>query len=368
MKKIKIMLVTRSLNFGGLERVVINLWKFMDREIFDPFIVCTVRPGAYCDEVISQGGKVYVLESKFSKYDKFLVPFKLAKISRKEDVDVVHTHNSGPMIDSSLAKLFFLKGKLIHTDHARVFPDKYKYMAAEFVFSHFYKNIIAVSSELKRNLNKYEKISLKKLSVINNGIDGDYYQSSISVTEAKSRFGLSHFSYVVGLAVVLSKQKGIIHLIDAASDVLKIRQDIGFVVGGDGPIRQELEQVVQERGLANNFKFIGARKDIPDFLKALDIYVLPSEWEGLPLVLLEAMAAKKCIIATSVGGIPDLINDGHDGLLVQSKDHVALSSAIMYILNNKKLISVLGENALNKFNACYGVTQMVKLYENIYLS
>lgn len=365
-KIIRVMLVTGWLHFGGLERVVINLWRHMDRSRFDPFIVCTAGRGAHYEDLEREGARLFALDGYGKGLSKYTVWYRLARIAQAERVDVVHTHNTGPMLDAALAALLGHPGAMVHTDHARRFPDDRKYMIAEGIAARLFKKIVAVSEETKENLIRYEGIPEEKIIVINNGIDHDKYGITLGQRDARKKFGVDQFESIIGLGVVLTEQKGIVHLIRAASSVLAHYPNTGFVVAGDGKIRPQLQSLVSEQGLADRFIFIGATKEIPAFLQCLDIYVLPSEWEGLPLVILEAMAAKRCIVASGVGGVPKVLTDGEEGLLVPPGDPGALAEALIRALGDRELRQKLAANAYERFVRGFTVQSMVRSYERLY--
>jgi len=365
-RKLKVMLVTGWMHYGGLERVVISLWRHMDRTRFDPFIVCTAGRGAHYEDMEREGARMFALDGHGKKFGQYTACHRLAQIARAEKVDIVHTHNTGPMLDAALAGLFGGPGVMVHTDHARSFPDARKYMIAENIAARFFAKVVAVSEETKQNLIHYEGIPGEKITIINNGIEGASYDIDLDRQEAKKRFGVERFKQIIGLGVVLTEQKGIIHLIRAASQVLALHPGTGFVVAGDGKIRAQLQNFVNEKGVADNFIFIGATKEIPAFLQCLDVYVLPSEWEGLPLVILEAMAAKRCIVASKVGAVPQVITDGEEGVLVPPADPAALADALVRVLGDSDLRQKLANNAHERFVQGFTVHSMTRSYERLY--
>jgi len=213
-RKVKVMLVTGWMHYGGLERVVISLWRHMNRDRFDPLIVCTAGRGAHYDDLEREGARLFALDGHGSVLGKYAACYRLARIARAEKVDVVHTHNTGPMLDAASAGLFGRRGVMVHTDHARNFPDKWKYMIAEGMAARCYKKIVAVSEETKQNLIRYERIPREQILVINNGIEHERYDVPIAREEARKHFGLQQFKTIIGLGVVLTEQKGIVHLIN----------------------------------------------------------------------------------------------------------------------------------------------------------
>ena len=365
-KKIKIMFVTGALSFGGLERVVINLCKYINRDYFEPLVVCLKSRGELADEVEESGVTLYNINANKGRFAKYFTWISLRKIIHKEAVDIIHSHNSAAFLDSSIALLTMPSKSFVHTDHARIFPDKFRYMFAEYLASLRVDKIIAVSDELKRNLIKYEKISPRKIEVVLNGITEADEPLEKNIQSLKKEVLDKKYRFLIGLGVVLTKQKGIIHLIHAAHEILKTFPDVGFLIAGDGPERQALEFEVDRLALTDNFIFLGFRKDIPDLLHLLDLYVFPSEWEGLPLAILEAMAAKRCILSTDVGGIPTALKNNENAILVPPKQPNLIAKKVIHLLQNEPLRQKLADAAYQTFLEQIDVRIMVSRYERIY--
>jgi glycosyltransferase involved in cell wall biosynthesis len=365
-EKIKIMFVSGALSFGGLERVIINLCKHVDRKYFEPVMVCIKSRGELAEEIEAIGVKLYVLNANKSRRAKYLSWLSLRNIIKNEDIKIIHSHNTAAFLDAVLASLFMPGRVLVHTDHARSFPDKVRYMLAEHMAAYRVKKIVAVSDELKNELMRYEKIPAGKIQVILNGIDGSSYCKTVDIECLKKKVLPRNYKNLIGLGVVLSEQKGIIHLIRAAPEILEQFPETGFLIAGDGPARQALETEVRKQGLSDNFVFLGFRKDIPVLLQLLDIYVFPSEWEGLPLAILEAMAARRCILSTNVGGIPRALSDNHNALLIPPKKPELIADKIVQLLSDDSLRQRLSDMAYQTFQEKFDVQIMVRSYENLY--
>lgn len=363
-KKINLLLITANLGIGGLERVVVNLAQSINKDRYNVSVCCLKFKGPFADELEASGIKVYLIpQTSGPDYFAFL---KLIKIIKLVKPHIVHTHNLNASIDGIVASVFAKVPVKIHTDHARKFPDRLKYMAAERLLSVFIDKIVAVTNETKTNLIRYEKISSDKITVISNGINGEEYDIHIDVDKKKREMGLQGFKHVVGLGVRLTAQKGIVHLIHAAPAVLREFSHTAFIVAGKGGLLDSLKFEVEKAGVEKNFFFLGPRLDMPEILQILDLYVLPSEWEGLPLVLLEAMAARRAIIATDVGGNSMAIKHGESGYLVAAKDPAALANKIIKLLGNDKMRESLSKYAYSKFSSEFSVERMVADYEKIY--
>ena len=172
---------------------------------------------------------------------------------------------------------------------------------------------------------------------------------------------------IIGLGVRLTEGKGINYLLQAMPDIIKKFTDITLVIAGDGPAADKLKKQTVELGITRNVLFLGPRLDIPELLKVFDIYVLPSLSEGLPMVLLEAMAAGCPIVATNVGGIPTLIKHGDNGSMVEPKNPQALASEIIKLLSSQELRSQYSKKALETFQESYSADIMTRKYEQLYL-
>jgi glycosyltransferase involved in cell wall biosynthesis len=365
-EKLRVMQITNNLGIGGLERVVVNLCRHLDRKRFEVAACCLNFRGPFADELERDGIPVYLTPHRTDRTD-YLVFWNLKNIMKQVRPHIVHTHNTNALFDGFLASMLARVPLMIHTDHARKFPDKLRYMTAERFIAHFLDHIVAVSEETRGNLIHYEHIPTHKLSVVNNGIDGARYNILIDTTAKRCELGLDGFSHLVGLGVRLTPQKGIIHLIKAAPLILKHFPEVAFVVAGDGYLLSELKAQAQAVGVGGHFFFLGPRLDLPEILQILDVYVLPSEWEGLPLVILEAMAARKAIIATDVGGNSTAIEHDLSGLLVPSKDPLALAKSVCELLDDPVKRDKLACEAQRRFYATFEVKHMAKEYEKIYL-
>jgi len=359
------MQITANLGIGGLERVVVNLAKNLNKDRYDVTVCCLKFKGVLAKELEDIGIKVHLVPQKNKGTDYFAF-WKLKDIIRHEKPSIVHTHNANALVDGIIASLLCRVPVKIHTDHARNFPDTRRTMAAERILSNYINRIIAVSTETKQNLIKYEHIQAKKIKIVNNGIEGEKYDISINILQKKKELGLDGFQHIVGLGVRLTKQKGIIHLIKAAPEILRRFPDTAFIVAGKGYLLDELINETHKLKLENNFFFLGPRMDMPEILQIIDVYVLPSEWEGLPLVLLEAMAARKAIIATDVGGNSMAIEDGNCGYLIPPQRPVILSKKIIALLDSNDLRTTLADNAYKKFKDQFGIKHTTHEYAKIY--
>lgn len=211
--------------------------------------------------------------------------------------------------------------------------------------------VISVSSELRDYLAHY--LDPSKITLIHNGIDVERVRSSLSSQAAKERLGISTNCRVIGTAGRLEPIKRLDLFLQAAGRIAERVSDSRFVIVGEGSEAARLHEMARRNGLHNKVFFLGHRGDIFDVLRAIDIFVLSSDHEGLPMVLLEALCLGVPVVARTVGGIAEVIEDGVSGILVDSADPGALANACL---------SVLGDDAQQERLALEGVRRVARKF------
>jgi glycosyltransferase involved in cell wall biosynthesis len=365
MNKRRLMLITHDLAIGGLQQVVVNICRTIDREYFDVSVLCLRELGPFTPEIEKLGIKVFCIPQKKTGVDYFSF-LKVAKILRQQQIEIIHTHNTQPFIDGVIGGLIAGVNTMIHTDHARDFPDKKRYMFAEWLMSHFVYKVVGVSEHTSQNLIRYEKISPGKIVTIYNGIDGSKYDIVIDKKKKRSELGIRGNDPIIGLGVRLTDQKGLTFLLQAMPELIKRFPGITLIIAGEGPLENDLKKEASALGINDNVMFIGPRLDMPELLQLFDLYVLPSLWEGLPMVLLEAMAARCPIVATDVGGNASAITNGINGSLVKPKAPKALSDEIARVLSSPDILEKYRLNGAATFQNNFDARVMTKKYEKLY--
>ncbi len=366
---INVLHLTNSLNYGGLERVVIDICRNLDKSQFKSMVACIRWKGPQAKLLEDEGIPVVVLRGESSFMPKHRTFLELKRVIKENSIDVIHTHNTGPLLDAIAARIFsFSFPKIVHTDHNRVnWPDKSKYMFFERSASRLVSSFVAVSEDAKKNLVHFEKIPDNVIEVVDNGISVENFQRfTESVDATKRELDLQQFKYVIGLCAVLRKQKGISYLLRAMPEIVNEVPNVCCVIGGHGAEREALEALVSELEMKENVRFIGPRDDVEKILPIYDVFVLPSETEGLPLSLLEAMAAKRCIVATSVGAVPKVLESGECGFIVPPKDSAAISAAVVRLLKSPEDRDIFSSKAFQCVNEHYSVSTMANAYAEIY--
>ena len=203
-----------------------------------------------------------------------------------------------------------------------------------------------------------------KLSVIPNGVDFDQFAAA-TPTDRKS-LGIPNAARIIITVGRLQQQKGISFLLDAAAEVCRDAPDCHFLIVGEGPDRDRLETMSNQRGIANRVHFLGGRNDVPNLLAASDLFILPSLWEGMPNSLLEAMAAGLPVIATAVEGSREVIHSGVNGLLVPPASSEKLATGIFSVLNNPEFSERLAKESQHTVQNRFTTDAATRAYEALY--
>jgi Glycosyltransferase len=210
-----------------------------------------------------------------------------------------------------------------------------------------------------------EGILPSKIVTIYNGIESSKYRAKPNL-DVKRQLGIETGSPVVGIIAAFRPQKNHELFLLAAREVLKKNKNVYFLLVGDGIRRRRMEELASELGITKNCLFTGFRKDIPDIISMIDIGVLSSHWEGLPLVVLEYMASSKPVISTNVSGLSEAIHDNINGFLVSPEDHEMLAQRINLLLDNKNLALEMGTNGCSIVREKFTEESMIRRIEALY--
>ena len=345
-----------SLTQGGAERVVINLAKGLDKTRFRPVVCCLNEPGEYAGELESLGIKVISLNKK-PKLDLGIIA-KLSNVMADERIDIVHTHLWTASFWGRIAARIAHVSVVIVTEHNL---DTWKgifHRLSDRFLSLWTDKIIAVSQSVKRFYVEKIGISQGKIEVIYNGIEIDKFKSEIR----NSKFDGPTTLAIIGRLV---EQKGHRYLFEALSS-LNGKYRVKLMVVGDGPIKDNLQSTVAALQLEDKVVFSGFRNDVSQILKSVDILVIPSLREGLPIIALEAMAAGVPVVATNVGGNSEVVIDGVTGLIVEPKNPSALANAISSLAQDRNYAFQLGVNGRRRVEDIFNLERMVRQTEAVY--
>jgi glycosyltransferase involved in cell wall biosynthesis len=288
---------------------------------------------------------------------------QIRSLLAKHEVDVLHPH--GYKADLyALAAARRNRVALLATSHN--WPSKLlsmrAYAALDRLALRRFDKVIVVS-EVVADILRRAGVAPEKIAMIPNGVDIDRFSSAAPTL--RNEIDLT-YQPVVGFVGRLVPEKGGAILIRAAQQVLTVHPKAMFVLVGEGPARQEWKALAGELGIEKQVVFAGARNDMPEVYAWLDMMVLPSQIEALPMCLLEGMASGKPVIATRVGAVPKLLMDGRCGLLIEPGNADALSSAILELLGNTEMARQLGEKGRAHVTKHFSAKAMANSYMRMY--
>lgn len=372
--KYKIIYIIDSLGPGGAERMTFSIINKFDKEKFDIRVcVLQVQHGnPVAKELESIGIPVDLLNIPTLRH-----PANLPKILYylyKHRPNLIHTQLEFANIFGNLAS-FLLQIPSVSTLHTLGNEDKgTAFLRNRLMWlcqKYFCSRIIAVSESTRQHHIFYGKLPHKKILTLYNGIDlqsfGKYTLNDGK--ERKALLGIPENMTVLLTIAVLRELKGIQYMLKAIPEIVKKAPDIRYLIVGDGPYGETLKSLVESLKIEDYVIFTGQRKDIPELLDICDIFVLPTLTEALPTVLIEACAAQKAIIASNVGGVPEILTEGINGHIIPPADSQSLIHACLNLIQNKvqrEAMSIAGlQVAKQKFDIQQQISSLEKLYEGL---
>jgi len=373
MKRCRLLFVLTSPVRAGIEEVVLDLLTRLDRQFFEPALAC---PGSLLQAMASELRTLDV-ETFRVQADSWFKPRKIAALAssiRRFRPDIVNPHLfRSTLVAAPLAKWLGVP-KVVETYHGREAwrrgPIKGSFLIDRIV-THYVDRIVAVSEAAARFLVEVKGIPREKITVVPNGRDLTAFlpQNGRGLAEVRKHLDIPDEAAVVGVVGRLEEQKGHCFLLEALPSVLADFPNTRLLVVGDGSLREELEEQARHLGVSSNIIFTGFRDDVSHLLNVMDLVVLPSLHEGMPLTAIEAAAMAKPIVATWVDGTPEVVQDGITGRLVPPADPPALSEAMLELLRNPSQAHRMGEaarqNALARFDLSRQVEATAKVYREV---
>lgn len=347
---------------GGAERVAAYLALGLDRSRFAAH-VCTTRTssGELIDRVRAELPLLQLDRSRRGSLGAFA---PLVRLLRRERIDVLHSHQFGSNVWGVLLGRLARVPVVVAHEHTWSYEGEplRRFLDRELI-GRGADAFVAVSREDRRRMIEVERVPAGKTVFMPNGIPPVAAPSGRSV---RAELGIPPRAPVIGSLSVLRTQKRVDVMLRAAAILVRERPSLRLLVPGAGPEEASLRALAAALGLGDVVSFLSVRTDAPDYLEALDVAVNSSDFEGSPLSVLEFMAAGKAVVATRVGGVPDLIEHGVHGLLVPAGDPDALAQAVARLLDAPGLRRGLGERARERQAREFTVAAMVGRFEDLY--
>lgn len=325
--------------------------------------------GGTLEEGLHDQGVVIEDLNKSQGFDISL-PFKLRRILKKYEVDVIHTNNFVSWLYAVLSCfLVFQKITIVHTEHSLVDGGKKRRYILEKILALFTDHLIAVSQSVKNALVRTCNIDPVKVEVIENGVNTEKFKPADDTCAAvRSSLGISDDSIVIGTVGRLVPVKDHATLIRSVNELVNDGSNICLILVGDGSERSALEALAEELKINENVHFLGEQKQIGRLLCSFDIYAVSSISEGMSISLLEAMSTGLPVVATRVVGNVDLIEEGTNGVFAQVSNPEDLARATEVLIRDAKLRKRLGENNRKKIETQFSqkrtLTRYIELYES----
>ena len=354
-----------SMDVGGAERLVRVLSQRLKKDGMENCVCCFDKIEKYQDEFEKSGVPLRLIKRRQCFFDwKIISP--LLKYIKEENIRLIHAHDLSSLTYAVVAGKL-CGTKVIMTEHSRHYVNvSWKRRMEKWLFVMAADCLVQVSQDLKAASVNRERIPANKIKVIENGVDIDTFKNARPLLLRKI-YNIDDSNYLILSVGRLETIKGHKYLIQAIAEPPLKALPVHLILVGDGSQKTELLKMAEQLGVSDRISFLGSRQDVPELMASCDIFVIPSESEGLPFVLLEAMAAGLPVVATAVGGVPFIIGENERGLLVPPCQPKALSAAIIKILCNKKLLQQrININASQFLFDHYSQNAMLIKYKRIY--
>ena len=365
---VRVLYLIVDLTVGGAEDHLLSLARNLDRTRFLPVVCCIGRKGPIGAEIEAAGIRVEEL-GKLRKggFDREIVS-RLRALIRRERIDLVHSHMYHANLYGRLAAFREGVPAVISVHNTYVRPKILRrvlnrWLARRTPF------ILAGSEAIRDDIARYDRVPPGKIRVVPYGVDVEKFDSVLSREEARGKLGLPGDRFLVGTVGRLEEQKGQKYLIDAAGRLSRDGRKVTLLIVGSGREEDRLRDQAVREGIGDAVLFLGTRRDLPELFRAMDLFAFPSLWEGFPIALLSAMAAGLPVIVTPVGGVPEVVEDGINGLVVPAGDPVALAEAIWKAHENPVGTSGLGTAAAATIRDRYShrttARRIMEIYEQV---
>jgi glycosyltransferase involved in cell wall biosynthesis len=370
MRKIQVLEMIDQPFLGGGQTALLALAKNLDKEKFEVF-VCSKGGGPLVDEL--KKINVSHFPASFTKKISYKTVSEISSILKTNCIDILHTHGGIAGFYGRWAGRKSRTPVIIHTLHGihylhyQNFLLKWIYVLLERYFSKFTDALVFVSEADCLKAKKLRFAPEAKMRVIKNGIDLSTYKSIGVADKKRKELEIAASQPIVGTVARLHRQKGIIYLLRAAREIHRCFPKAAILVAGGGLLKEKLERAARKLRAEEYFQILGERADALEILSLFDVFVLPSLWEGLPFVLIEAAALGKPIVACDVDGIREVVESGRTGILVPPKNPEKLAEGIIFLLKEKNYAAEMGKKAQELIPPRFLLSRMVEETQKLYI-
>ncbi len=375
MQKINLLYVITKLELGGAQKQLLLLVRHLDKNRYNLFLI-TAREGLLINELSSlkelKIKTIKSLERSINPIRDLFALFEIYHFIKRNKIDIVHTHSSKAGLLGRWAARWAGVNKIIHTVHGWSFNDYQNWFLRHFCIglerltAKITDRLIVVSHTDKQTGLKENIGELRKYILIHYGINFDEFKKDkVVVDKRKKELGLNS-NLLVAMVACFKPQKAPLDFLRVAASIQENFPQLKFLLIGDGVLRKRIERTIEKFNLKESVILTGWRRDVPEVLSLIDVFVLTSLWEGLPIAVLEAMASGKPVVVTNTGGISEIVTHARNGFLVARGDVKAMKENIITLLKDKNLIYQIGERAKRSLNSEFSIENMIRRTQNLY--
>lgn len=364
-RRLKVLHVIEDLENGGAERVLINLALGLDKKKFEVAVCCLTRKGRMASELEAEGIAVHVMHKR-PGLDARLV-WRLRSLMRKLQIDIVHCHVFTANLWGRLAAVLACVPVIITHEHSSFTIDDARRLRLEQWLMRYTTQAISVSEELRQRLVTQGRLPEDKIIALHNGLKFSNAAEATRSERLRQEFGLARFQWLIGAVGRLEYRKNYPLLLEAFVRVQQQLPQCGLLFVGAGPEEERLRQHARALGIAEHVIFAGYHKNVAQWLNLMNVFCSSSQTEGISMAILEAMAAGVPVVATRVGGNPEIIPAREFGILTPSNDASALAQALLEMLQQPEAAQRIAHKARERVLQHFSEAQMLTRVEELYL-
>ncbi len=328
-----------------------------------PSVLCLERRGDLAEECEKLGAKVYCVNKAPGLHPSIVKP--IAALLKEHRPDIIHTHQVTALFYAGRASKRTGIGQVVHTEHGKNYARRFRTRWLGRWAGRYAKKFFCVSSDIAAEVAGWRIVGTSKLSVVRNGIDMEAIDPG-HAAEVRTEMGIPLGAAVIGTVGRLSDVKRQDVLIRGLARLRRQNADVHLLLVGDGPRRTDLVKLAWKLGLADAVHFAGYQDKPQKYLAAMDLFALSSASEGMPLSVLEAWAARKPVVAFQVGGLPEIIEQRRNGILVPAGHETELAAAMLEVISNHKLASDLAAEGRRRVETEYSLARTAQRYDDEY--
>jgi glycosyltransferase involved in cell wall biosynthesis len=357
--------VIPSLDCGGAERILLNLLKEAPRLGQRTTVLCLEKPGTLASQATELGAKVLCAEKPAGiRLDLIR---RLTSLMRSHRPDVVHTHEIGMLFYAGRAARYAGVRGVVHTEHGKTYSGRIRKRILGWLAARHASRFFCVSGDVADEVVSSRIVPRKRVYVVTNGIDPAKFAAPAGNGSLRHELGILDSAVVIGTVGRLTEVKRQDLLIDAFSQLRPDTRDLHLLLVGDGPLLNHLRARARDRGVEKRVHFVGYRTQPERYLQLMTVFALTSRSEGMPLAVLESWAAGVPVVASRVGGLPEIVDHGRTGLLFESGDIPALVEALQTLIGEPCLSKQMGEAGRREVLGKYDIQRTADEYHRQYL-